>query len=298
MTTEIRGILAAITTPFTADGSALDEPAMHAQINRLVDAGIHGVVPTGTTGEFMTLTPQEYRRVFEVVNEAAAGRCHVFAGVGSTSTAEAISLAKHAEKSGSTGVMLLPPFYAAPNFAELQVFMRSVAESISIPVMYYNIPSSTGVTLNAEQIAQLGDIPGVKYLKDTSGDAVTMADLLANRSDKIKAFNGWDTLTFFGLASGAEASVWGTATVIPELAVALYNALAVDNDLAKGRELWKKIWPICDFLESVNYYAGIKAGCELIGASVGPVRAPGLPLSVEQKAHFAKLLNAAGVKTV
>ena len=119
MTTEIRGILAAITTPFTADGSALDEAAMHAQINRLVDAGIHGVVPTGTTGEFMTLTPQEYRRVFEVVNEAAAGRCHVFAGVGSTSTAEAISLAKHAEKSGSTGVMLLPPFYAAPNFAEL-----------------------------------------------------------------------------------------------------------------------------------------------------------------------------------
>jgi dihydrodipicolinate synthase/N-acetylneuraminate lyase len=105
-------------------------------------------------------------------------------------------------------------------------------------------------------------------------------------------------LTFFGLASGAEASVWGTATVIPELAVALYNALAVDNDLNAGRELWKKIWPICDFLESVNYYAGIKAGCELIGASVGPVRPPGLPLSAEQKAHFAKLLNAAGVKTV
>jgi dihydrodipicolinate synthase/N-acetylneuraminate lyase len=80
--------------------------------------------------------------------------------------------------------------------------------------------------------------------------------------------------------------------------VALYDALAVKNDLATGRELWKKIWPICDFLESVNYYAGSKAGCELIGAPVGPVRAPGLPLSGEQKAHFAKLLAAAGVKTV
>ena len=298
MTTEIRGILAAITTPFTADGSALDEAGMHAQINRLVDAGIHGVVSTGTTGEFMTLTPAEYRRTFEVVNEAAAGRCHVFAGIGSTSTKEAIELSQHAEKAGSTGIMLLPPFYAAPNFAELQVFMRSVAESISIPVMYYNIPSSTGVSLTAEQIAALGDIPGVNYLKDTSGDAVTMADLLVNRADKIKAFNGWDTLTFFGLASGAEASVWGTATVIPELAVALYDALAVKKDLAAGQELWKKIWPICDFLESVNYYAGIKAGCELIGASAGPVRAPGLPLSADEKAHFAKLLNAAGVKTV
>ncbi len=298
MATEVRGILAAITTPFTADGSALDEDAMHAQINRLIAAGIHGVVPTGTTGEFMTLTAAEYRRVFEVVNEAAAGRCHVFAGVGSTSTKEAISLAQHAQKAGSTGVMLLPPFYAAPNFDELKMFIRSVAEAITIPIMYYNIPSSTGVRLNAEQVAALGEIPGVNYLKDTSGDAVTMADLLVNRTDKIKAFNGWDTLTFFGLASGAEASVWGTATVIPELAVALYEALAVTNDLVAGRELWKKIWPICDFLESVNYYAGIKAGCELIGASVGPVRPPGLPLTAQQIAHFAKLLNAAGVKTV
>lgn len=295
---KVTGILAAITTPFTADGSAIDESNFKAQIDRLADAGIHGIVPTGTTGEFMTLSPSEYRSVFELAVELAAGRMLVFPGVGALSTKEAIALAQHAEKSGADGIMLLPPFYDAPSFEALKVFMRSVGESINIPIMYYNVPGATGVRLNAEEIGALGSIPNVKYLKDTSGDAVTMTDLLFNRSDQIKAFNGWDTLTFMGLASGAEASVWGTAGIIPELAVELWNTLAVNKDLVAGRELWKKIWPICDFLESVNYVAGIKAGLDLTGNSAGPARPPVLPLDSTQLAHFKKLLEAAGVKTV
>ena len=168
---------------------------------------IHGLVPCGTTGEFPTLTPDEHRRVIELYVTAAAGRVPVIAGVGALSTAGAIALAQDAERLGADAVMVVPPFYDPLDFATLKTF-QAVAESISLPIVYYNVPGATGIRLNADQIAELGEIDGVDYLKDTSGDAVTLTDLLVNRTDKIKAFNGWDTLTFIGIASGAEASVW------------------------------------------------------------------------------------------
>jgi dihydrodipicolinate synthase/N-acetylneuraminate lyase len=294
----LRGILAAVTTPFTPDGQAVDEDALRRQVERLLAAGIHGLVPTGTTGEFMTLTAKEHRRVIEVYVEAVAGRVPVVAGVGSLSTKGAIELAQHAQKAGADAVMIVPPFYDPLDFTTLKLFLAAVAESITLPIVYYNVPGATGIRLSADQIAELGDIERVDYLKDTSGDAVVLADLLASRGDRIKAFNGWDTLTFFGLASGAEASVWGAAGIVPELAVGLWEAVAEKGDLALGRELWRPLWAISDFLESVNYVAGVKAGLELIGHPVGPARLPVQPLSAEPRGRLADLLRAAGVDVV
>lgn len=291
----LRGILVAVTTPFTADASAVDEQVLASQVDRLVGAGVHGLVPCGTTGEFTTLSPEEYRRVIELYVTAAAGRVPVVAGIGALSTAGAIDLARHAERVGADAIMLVPPFYDPLDFGMLTAFLTAVAESITLPIVYYNVPGATGIRLSADQIAELGDIDGVDYLKDTSGDAVTLADLLASRGDKIKAFNGWDTLTFFGLASGAEASVWGTAGVVPELAVQLWETLAERGDLPKARELWQDLWAISDFLESVNYVAGIKAGLELIGHPAGPARLPIQPLPPAERERFAAILTRAGV---
>ena len=294
----LRGILVAVTTPFTADASAVDEEVLASQVDRLVGAGVHGLVPCGTTGEFTTLSAEEYRRVLELYVKAADGRVPVIAGVGSLSTQGAIDLAQHAERVGADAVMLVPPFYDPLDFGSLQAFLTAVAEAITLPIVYYNVPGATGITLTADQIAELGDIDGVDYLKDTSGDAVVLADLLASRTDKIKAFNGWDTLTFFGLASGAEASVWGTAGVVPELAVELWDTLAEKGDLVRARELWQDLWAISSFLESVNYVAGIKAGLELIGHPAGPARFPIQPLPAEERGRFAAILARAGVSTV
>ncbi len=290
----LKGILAAVTTPFTADGSAVDEDALRAQVERLVGAGIHGLVPCGTTGEFTTLSPEEYRRVIEVYVDAAAGRVPVVAGIGSLTTRGAIELAQHAERVGADAVMVVPPFYDPLSFEALMAFLADVAGAIGLSVMYYNVPGATGLRLDADQIARLGSIDGVDYLKDTSGDAVTLADLLVNRTEDIKAFNGWDTLTFFGLASGAEASVWGVAGVVPELAVRLWDTVVERGDLAAGRELWRDLWAISDFLESVNYVAGIKAGLELLGQPVGPPRLPTQPLPAADRERFAAILERAG----
>jgi dihydrodipicolinate synthase/N-acetylneuraminate lyase len=297
-TAHLTGILAAVTTPFTADGSALDEAALRTQVDRLVSAGIHGLVPTGTTGEFTTLTDTEYRRVIELYVESAAGRVPVVAGVGALSTQGAIELAQYAEEVGADAVMLVPPFYDPLSVDTLTAFLRDVAKAITIPIVYYNVPGATGITLTAEEIARLGDIEGIDYLKDTSGDAVALAELLAVRGDRIKAFNGWDTLTFFGITSGAEASVWGVAGIVPDLTVELWNALAIEKDLDRGRELWKGLWELSAFLESVNYVAGIKAALELIGHPAGPARLPIQPLPAADRERLASILEKVGAVSV
>ena len=287
----LTGILAAVPTPFTADGSAVDEDALAALVDRLVRAGVHGLVPCGTTGEFTSLSPEEHRRVIEVYVSAAAGRVPVVAGVGSMTTAGAIDLVQHAERVGADAVMLVPPFYDPLDFATLQVFLAEVAASTSLPIVYYNVPGATGIRLDADQIAELGAIDGVDYLKDTSGDAVTLTDLIVSRSADIKAFNGWDTLTFTGLALGAEASVWGVASLVPEQAVALWETLAVLGYLPKAREQWRDLWALSAYLESVNYVAGVKTALELLGHPVGPTRAPVQPLSAEQRAGLVRVLQ-------
>ena len=292
---ELRGILAAVTTPFTPDAAHIDEATLQSQVDRLVAAGVHGLVPTGTTGEFTTLSPEEYRRVIELYVQSAAGRVPVIAGIGALSTQGAIELAQHAEKVGADAIMLVPPFYDPLDFETLKAFLGAVAGSISIPVVYYNVPGATGIRLTAAELAELGDIEGIDYIKNTSDDAVALAELLASRTDSIKAFNGWDTLTFFGIASGAEASVWGTAGVVPELAVEFWETLAEKGDLVRAREQWKHLWAISDFLESVNYVAGIKAGLELIGHPVGPARFPIQPLGAADRDRFAQILREAGV---
>jgi dihydrodipicolinate synthase/N-acetylneuraminate lyase len=293
-TADLHGILAAVPTPFTADASAVDEANLRAQANRLVAAGLHGIVATGSTGEFGTLTPAEYRRVIEVWVEAVDHRIPVVAGVGALSTRDAVDLARHAEAVGADAIMLLPPFYGGVDWDTLVGFLSAVTEVITIPAVYYNIPSATGTKLTGEQIARLGDIPGLDYLKDTSGDAVTLAELLVAHAGRITAFNGWDTLTFFGIASGAKGSVWGAASVVPELAVELWDTLAVKGDLVTAREQWKHLWAISDFLESVDYAAGIKAGLEIVGHSAGPVRAPIRPLPANEIDRFTRILAAAG----
>jgi dihydrodipicolinate synthase/N-acetylneuraminate lyase len=293
-TAALRGILVAVTTPFTPDGSAVDDATLRSQTDRLVAAGIHGIVCTGTTGEFTTLTAEEYRHVITTYVDAAAGRIPVVAGVGALATSDAIALAQHAEASGADAIMLLPPFYGGQPWEQLLAFVRDVAGSISIPVVYYNVPSATGTVLSAEQLAQLGDVPGLDYMKDTSGNAVALGELLVKHTDRITAFNGWDTLTFFGIASGAQGSVWGMAGIVPQLAVQLWEVLAEKGDLATARELWKPLWALSDFLESVDYVAGVKAALELVGHPAGPARLPIQPLAAGDRERLAGILSAAG----
>lgn len=258
---------------------------------------MHGLVPGGSTGEFTALTLDERKQLTELCVKYAAGRVPVVAGTGATSTREAVDLAKHAAQAGAAAVMVVPPYYDPVNYEQLRELMAEIHETSNLPIVYYNIPSASGLTLTPQQIADLSEV-GVKYLKDTSGNAPALTELIFGLSNKITSFNGWDTLTFYGLAAGCPGSVWGAANIIPELAAELWNAISVKGDLKRGRELWAKAWPICKFLESHNYAAAVKTGVELTGYPTGGVRKPFALLTEEYKTELATLLQSAGVKTV
>lgn len=295
-TTQLNGVLVALVTPFTADGSQIDVDTFQTYVDRLIAAGVHGLVPGGSTGEFTTLTVDERKQLTEACVKAAAGRVPVIAGTGALSTAETVELSRHAAEAGADALMVVPPFYDAPELGQVKAHLAAAHEASGLPIVYYNIPPATGVHLTPAEIASLGEVEGVEYLKDTSGDAVGLGELLFAHADKITAFNGTDTLTFFGMAGGAKGVVWGAANVIPELAMQLWDAVAVRGDLDEGRRLWSKIWPVCDFLESYNYAAAIKTGLELTGTPTGPVRAPFELLDDETRTKFAEILDAAGAR--
>jgi 4-hydroxy-tetrahydrodipicolinate synthase len=287
MSEPFHGVLPALITPFTADGAAIDPAALAAIVERQIDAGVGGLVPGGSTGEFTTLTNAERRQLIELTVAAADGRVPVVAGTGALSTRETVELSVHAERSGATAVMVVPPFYEAPGWRELQAHYTAVADAIDIPIMYYNLPSATGVHLTAEQLRALP----IACLKDTGGDASAATELI--QSDGPTLLNGYDTQTFAALAAGVRAVVWGVASIAPEPCVALHRLLIEDLDLAGARELWADLWPLCAFLETRSYPAAVKAACRLVGDTTGPVRAPLLELDAAATGELAALVDRA-----
>lgn len=288
----IRGILAAVPTPFTADGHSIDLHAIGKLVEFLIESGIHGVVTTGTTGEFPALTEDEHKQVIKAYCDAVAGRIPVVAGTGALSTRKTIELSQYAQQAGASCCMVVPPFYDPLPFEELVHYYTDVCASITIPVMYYNVPGATGIHLDARQIRELGQrVPGLRYVKDTSGNAKEQVDVLTNAtSSSIVLCNGWDTLTFAALAHGAQAIVLGASTVIPKECVDFYDTLVVRGNLIKARQQWKFLWDVLDYLESVNYPAGVKAGLKIRGLDMGPTRAPVRAVSQQDYARFEALL--------
>lgn len=193
--------------------------------------------------------------------------------------------------------MVVPPFYDALTLTELHEYFREIHTASNLPLVYYNIPAASGLTLSPADLAGLSK-SGVKYLKDTSGNAPALTELLFGLHDQITAFNGWDTLTFYGLCAGAKGGVWGASNVIPELSMQLWDAVAVRGDLVEGRALWAKIWPVCKFLESNSYSAAVKTGMELRGFRTGGLRKPFALLGDKERKELGALLKDAGVEVV
>ncbi|MFI7067472.1 dihydrodipicolinate synthase family protein [Kribbella sp. NPDC050124] len=292
---ELTGILPAMITPFTEGGVSIDTAALTSQVERLIAAGVGGLIPGGSTGEFTALSRDERKLLHSTVLAAAAGRVPVVPHTGAATAAEAIELSQHAEQHDAAAVMVIPPYYDTLSFAELHRYYSDVAGNISIPVMLYHMPAVSGQGLTPAQIGELALIPGVAAMKDSSGDAAALTELIENYGDRIQVCNGWDSLTFFGLAAGAKASVWGAANIFPELAVELYDAMAVKGDLDTGRAIWSRIFPLVAFLEAESYGQRVKAAVNLLGVPAGEPRLPFLPASESDVAALRKLMDEAGL---
>jgi 4-hydroxy-tetrahydrodipicolinate synthase len=287
----LEGVIPALITPFSPNGSEIDLQAMRVLVERCITAGVSGLLPTGSTGEFTTLTGDERRRIVEAVIATAGGRVPTIAATSALSTAETVALSVHAEEAGAAAVMIVPPYYTPLLWREVLAHFAAVAARISIPIMYYNLPSASGITLSAERLGELREIAGVTAFKDTGGDAIAATAYVQSEDALPTLLNGYDTLTFSALAAGVRGVVWGAASFIPEQCVELHRLLIVDGDLDAARALWARIWPICHLLESTSYAAAVKAGCRHVGLSTGPVRAPLLDLTAQERARLGGLID-------
>lgn len=291
MTSTLRGVLVALATPFAADGS-VDESRLRALVDRTIDGGVHGVVACGSTGEFSALTGDERRLVVETVVDQAAHRVPVVAQTGSTSTAEAITLSRHAQSVGADVIMPVAPYYEPLSLAETTNYLRRVAGSVEIPVMLYNLPGATGVDLSPDVVATLArEVENIRYIKNTSSDMAQAAQLIHHYGDLVGTFLGWDSLILSSLVSGAAGVMAGTANVVPAEIVAVYDAVQA-GDLQTARQAWSRVYPLLDAALSVNYVAAVKLALDAAGFPAGPTREPVLPLDGADAARITELAAA------
>jgi 4-hydroxy-tetrahydrodipicolinate synthase len=294
MTKKLSGILAAVSTPFAADG-AVDEARLRGHVDFLIDNGLHGLVPGGSTGEFAALTVDERKRVNEVVIEQAAGRVPVAPQTGSTSTAEAVDLSKHAAAAGADAVLVVQPYYEAPTRREVIEYFATVGEAAGIPVIAYNLPGVTGMNLDRPFYRELlARTDTVEYVKDTSGSIEQAFDLIFNLGDAIETFVGWDTIVLPAFSAGAAGSIWGAPNFAPKECVAIYE-LAKQGETAAAYDVFKRLWNVFDFLGKEGYAASTKAAAQAVGVDLGAPRAPYGELEPEKLDELRKLVAESGL---
>ncbi|MFB7997443.1 4-hydroxy-tetrahydrodipicolinate synthase [Streptomyces sp. NPDC056002] len=283
------GILTALATPYDEAGD-IDEKLLRVLVDRSVDGGVSGVVAGGSTGEFAAMTGDERRLLVETVVDQAAGRVPVIAQTGAVATREAVELTRHAEKAGADVVMVVAPYYEALSMDETLRYLRTVADSVSIPVMLYNIPDATGVNLDPDTVGALArEQENIRYIKDTSADMAQAGQLIHRHGDVIDTFLGWDSLLLAAVAEGAAGVMAGTGNVMPADLVAVHQALTA-GDLELARARWKRIFPLMDTLMTGGpFIQGVRAALQEIGLPVG---APREPLLDVEPAHRARIRAA------
>jgi 4-hydroxy-tetrahydrodipicolinate synthase len=274
------GIIPAVTTPFDAAGE-IDRAGLDANLAALLDAGVHGIVATGTMGEAGSLSVPERRTVVEAVVAAAAGRVPVIAGVSAGTPTAAIALATDAAEAGATAAMLLPPLGYRADEAELEAYYRAVAEGGGLPIMAYNNPEASGVDMPVELLVRLWErIDGVVAVKECSGDARRIPALL-HAAPGLEVLVGGDDWALEGFCAGATGWVSGVADVAPAECIALWEACRA-ADLDRARELYARLLPLARFDMTPKLVQYFKAAMDARGLAGGDCRPPRMPLAADE----------------
>ena len=276
------GIIPAVTTPFDAAGE-IDVASLERNLGVLLDAGVHGLVATGTMGEAGSMSGDERRLVVETVVRVAAGRVPVIAGVSAGTPKAALELAAAAVEAGAEAIMLLPPLGYRADDDEIVAWYRAVADGAGVPVMAYNNPEASGTDMRPELIVRLFDeIGGVVAIKECSGDARRIPELL-DAAPGLEVLVGGDDWALEGFATGATGWVSGVADVVPAECVALYDACRA-ADLEQAREIYARLLPLARFDMTPKLVQYFKAAMDARGLAGGETRAPRLPLRDDERA--------------
>ncbi|HWL55633.1 MAG TPA: 4-hydroxy-tetrahydrodipicolinate synthase [Paracoccus sp. (in: a-proteobacteria)] len=283
---KFRGSYTVCVTPFDGQGQ-LDLEALRRYVDWQIDEGVHGLIPLGSTGEFLSLTRDERAAVAETTIRQAAGRVPVLIGTAAEWTDEAVALSREAESLGADGVMLVPPYYSSPTEAELLAHFTRVAEAISIPVMLYNNPFTANVDLTAPLVARLSEVENISYIKDTSKNVHRVTELLDLCKGRMTVFAGY--YPWESYLAGAEGYSSVMSNISPSLSARTFTE-TVEGDAARAHALYVRSLPLINALAGDLYVSATKAAMRLIGQPMGDPRPPRLPLPADARARLRGVL--------
>jgi 4-hydroxy-tetrahydrodipicolinate synthase len=287
MARNFRGTYTVMVTPFSDDGS-VDARALAALTEWQIREGIHGLIPLGSTGEFLSLSRDERSEVAETVIRAARGRVPVLIGTGAEDTREVVRASREAESLGADGVMIIPPFYCTPTEDELFHHFKTVAEAISIPIMIYNNPATANVDLKPALIARLAQIDGCRYIKESTLEVTRVRDIIRLCGDRMTVFGG--VLGFESFCEGAEGWVAVPSNIAPGPLSRLFSLVADEGELAEARRLYLHWLPIIEAVFGQAYVGGTKALLRHMGLAVGQPRPPRLPIPAQEDERLGRLV--------
>ncbi len=277
-----KGSYVALVTPFRK--GRLDETTLKSLVDYHIEQGTDGLVPCGTTGESPTLSHAEHRRVVEIVVKTARGRIPVIAGAGSNSTAESLELVHHAQKVGAQGALLVVPYYNKPTPAGLYAHFSTLAKATKLPLVLYNIPGRTAITMSVETVVQLAeDCPTIVGTKEATGSLDYTSQLLSTPGmSRFIVFSGDDSLTLPLMSVGAQGVISVAANIVPRAVAELCRSMLA-GQVAHARELHFQLFPLIRALFLETNPIPVKAAMQIRGLCGGELRLPLVPIGAENR---------------
>lgn len=287
---KLTGLYAPIVTPFD-DEEQINYPVLGNLIEFLLQNGIAGLVPGGTTGEVYALSDAERLELFQFVREQAGNRTTLIAGVNAGATRDVIRYAQAAEQMGYQALMAAVPPYSRPTARELLAHYRALAVNTSLPIILYNFPWRAGTEVSYEVMDGLLDLPNIIGIKEASSDMSRVYEFQLRYGARYQMICGSDDQALDYFLWGSTAWIGGGASCAPQQHAAVLQA-ALRGDFTAARAAMGRLMPFLRALESGNYTQKVKRGCELLGFPVGAPRRPLLPLDEAERAAFDALFLA------
>ena len=283
----------ALVTPFTRSG-ALDEAGVRRLARRQIDAGIHFLVPCGTTGETPTLTPEERLRIVDIVVEEAKGKIPVLAGAGGYNTHEVIETAQQMARAGADGILSVAPYYNKPTPEGLYQHYKAIAEAVPVPVIVYNVPGRTGVNVDVATITRLSAVPSIIGVKEASGNMTQMCEICRAVPPDFLVLSGDDALTLPVMSVGGRGIISVASNEVPG-EMARMAELAEKGDFAAARRLHHDLLPLMqiNFIESSPI--PVKAAMAMMGLVEEVYRLPLVPPRPASRERIAQVLRDLGL---
>jgi 4-hydroxy-tetrahydrodipicolinate synthase len=283
----------ALVTPFTRSGQ-LDEAGVRRLARRQIDAGVHFLVPCGTTGETPTLTPDERLRIVGIVVAEAQGKVPVLAGAGGYDTHEVIESAQHMARAGADGILSVAPYYNKPTPEGLFQHYKAIAEAVPLPIIVYNVPGRTGVNVDVATIVRLSAIPNIVGVKEASGNVTQMCEICRAVPDTFLVLSGDDALTLPVMSVGGRGIVSVASNEVPAEMTRMVE-LAEAGDFAGARRLHHELMPLMqvNFIESSPI--PVKSAMAMMGLLEEIYRLPMVPPRPASRDRIAQVLRDLGL---